>query len=416
MDFTGILVQLVYIAIFVGIALFALDQYRLWRERWVEVLRKDGRLPKPKGAAESGTNGKGELSTAAKYAIWNYMFSLFAVGGTIIGIVSGIAGYMIKDLATERAIQTALNKMQEPLSSQLDKFADANAALKVAAERINDSKTFPKAVADDLVARYPEKLRGERGSDGKNGVDGKDGKDGLPGKDGAGVAEVVAALMQSHSAALRGKDGVNGKDGKDGSPGKEGPSAAEVAAILMRSYAAELRGKDGSNGKDGVNGKDGKDGLPGKDGPSAAEVAAVLTRSYAAELRGKDGSNGKDGVNGKNGKDGLPGKDGPSAAEVATVLVMSHAAELHGRDGSNGRDGTNGNDGVNGKDGVSHDAGEIADLVFNRYREQLRGAPGKDGTNGSNGQSPKPAEVAAALWESHRDEISRQRESRKRPR
>src|SRR5438552_4316756 len=122
MDFTGILVQLAYVAIFVGIAYFAVDQYRLWRERRVEAWRKDGHLPKPKGAAESGTNGKGELSTAAKYAIWNYMFSLFAVGGTIIGIVSGIAGYMIKDLATERAIQTALNKMQEPLSSQLDKF------------------------------------------------------------------------------------------------------------------------------------------------------------------------------------------------------------------------------------------------------------------------------------------------------
>ena len=83
MDFTGILVQLAYVAIFVGIAYFAVDQYRLWRERRVEAWRKDGHLPKPKGAAESGTNGKGELSTAAKYAIWNYMFSLFAVGGTI---------------------------------------------------------------------------------------------------------------------------------------------------------------------------------------------------------------------------------------------------------------------------------------------------------------------------------------------
>src|SRR5438132_1523700 len=83
----GIVFQLAYVAIFVGIAYFAVDQYRLWRERRVEAWRKDGHLPKPKGAAESGTNGKGELSTAAKYAIWNYMFSLFAVGGTIIGIV-----------------------------------------------------------------------------------------------------------------------------------------------------------------------------------------------------------------------------------------------------------------------------------------------------------------------------------------
>jgi len=387
MDFTGILVQLAYVAIFVGIAYFAVDQYRLWRERRVEAWRKDGHLPKPKGAAESGTNGKGELSTAAKYAIWNYMFSLFAVGGTIIGIVSGIAGYMIKDLATERAIQTALNKMQEPLSSQLDKFADANAALKVAAERINDSKTFPNAVADDLVARYPEKLRGERGADGKNGVDGKDGKDGLP-----------------------------GKDGKDGLPGKDGPGVADVVATLMQSHAAALRGKDGSNGKDGVNGKDGKDGSPGKDGPSAAEVAAVLMRSYAAELRGKDGSNGKDGVNGKDGKDGLPGKDGSSVAEVTAALMMSHVAELRGKDGSTGRDGTNGKDGVNGTNGVSPDLGEIAELVVKRYRDQLRGLPGKDGTNGSNGQSPKPAEVAAALWDGHREEISRHRESRKRSR
>jgi hypothetical protein len=285
MDFSSTIIQLAYATIFFGLAYFAVDQYRLWRERQVEAWRKDGLLPQREGVADSSKDGKGELSTAAKYAIWNYMFSLFAVGGTIIGIVSGIAGYMIKDLVTERAIQNALNKMQEPLSHQLDKFADANAALKVAAERINDSKTFPRAVADDLVARYPDKVRGERGSDGKNGVDGKDGKDGVPGKDGPSVAEVTSALMKSHAAELRGKDGSNGKDG--------------------------INGKDGVPGKDGVNGKDGVS-------PERGEIAELVVKQYRDQLRGPPGENGTNGSNGQS----------PKVEDVAAALWESHSNDI----------------------------------------------------------------------------------------
>ena len=167
MNFSDPFTALAGMIIVAVIAYAVLDQYRLWRDRRVETWRKQGRLPVPAQSAGSDTNEAGELSTAAKYAIWNYMFNLLAVGGTVIGVISGVAGYMIKDLATEKAIQTALNTMQEPISKQLEKFTDADAALKVATNRVNDLKTFPRAVADDLIARYPTTLRGLQGEKGK---------------------------------------------------------------------------------------------------------------------------------------------------------------------------------------------------------------------------------------------------------
>jgi Collagen triple helix repeat (20 copies) len=436
MNFSDPFIALAGLIIVAVIAYPVIDQYRLWRDRMVETWRKQGRLPIPPQSVESDTDGSGELSTAAKYAITNYMFRLLAVGGTLIGVIAGVAGYMIKDLATERAIQAALNKMQEPLTKQLEKFTDADAALKVATNRVNDSKTFPRAVADDLIVRYPAALRGPQGEKGEKGKDGIDGKSAVS----PSAHEVAEDLLKNHLAELKPKDGSKGEAG---APGKDGrsPTADEVAAALLASPAdvKKLRGTDGSNGKDGVNGKDGlpgKDGSNGKDGatgsaglngkdgrsPTAAEVSAVLlaNSAFVAGLHGKDGTNGKDGVNGKDGapgKDGHDGKDGPpgsagingadgkspSPGDVAAVLAANPAFA----------DSARGKDGRDGKDGVSPELAGIADMVFSKYHDRLQGAPGKDGASGRDGEAAKAADVAAALWASHRDELRANNRSRR---
>jgi hypothetical protein len=428
---------------FIGIAFALADQYWLRRNRMIR--RQERGSPTTEPDIDVG----GELTTAAKYAIWNYMFSIFAVGGAVIGILvglaSGFAGYMIKDLASKSAVHAALIEIQKPLAIQSDKFATANAALKGATDRVKDEKTFPKLVGDALFADHRQELRGDpgpKGADGKNGVDGKDGKpgadavtpsidaiaealyrkygdqlrgkngldgkNGIDGKPGAdamnpSMAAIGEELFRKYGDQLRGKNGVDGKNGMDGKPGADGPSVTAVADELFKKFSAQLRGKDGSNGKDGINGKD---GAPGKDAvnPAIAVVVAELASKYRAALRGEAGAPGKD------GKDGAPGKNGPSAAEVAATLMESSAAKLHGAPGKDG------------KDGVSPEPGKIAELVASQYREQLRGpggkdgSNGKDGVNGKDGQSPKATDIAAAMWETHRQEILQSLKPRRKPR
>ena len=69
----------------------------------------------------------GTLTPGTKQAVRDYMFSIFAVGGTIATLVAGGAGYMISDLAHETALTVALTEMQKPLVKKLDELAELKA-------------------------------------------------------------------------------------------------------------------------------------------------------------------------------------------------------------------------------------------------------------------------------------------------
>lgn len=148
----GLVSVLSLIVGFAGIGYVLFDQYRhymLRRRRMVWRLARQRRSNASEAQA-LGVDSAGELTIAAKYAIWNYMFNILAVGGAVIGVLAGVAGYLIKDLAAASATQTALSKIQEPLAKQMDKIATANAALTLAAERVKDDKEFVSKVARDL--------------------------------------------------------------------------------------------------------------------------------------------------------------------------------------------------------------------------------------------------------------------------
>lgn len=55
------------------------------------------------------------LTQEARSAVRGYMLSIFAIGGPIVAIVAGVAGYMINDLAKASATAQALQDIQEPL-------------------------------------------------------------------------------------------------------------------------------------------------------------------------------------------------------------------------------------------------------------------------------------------------------------
>jgi hypothetical protein len=90
--FNSIVWTLITIGVFGGIAYVARDQYRLQRDRMIKRWDKKDNEPKSAAAAVSGIEFNGELSTSAKYAIWNYMFNILAVGGTVVGILAGLRG------------------------------------------------------------------------------------------------------------------------------------------------------------------------------------------------------------------------------------------------------------------------------------------------------------------------------------
>ncbi len=275
--------------------------------------------------AARGVTERGELTTGAKYAIWNYMFSILAVGGTIIGVMAGVAGYMINDLAKKEAIQTALDKMQTPLAKQLEKLADARAGLEIAAGKVTtdefamkiatklsseanfhkdvagvlgDAGGFQKSVADALFFNYRDKLRGDPGPAGSMGPPGQNGTNGVNGAsptaesvatqlgaDGTFANKIADALLSRYGKQLRGDPGAPGPMGPPGPPGRDGkngvngtnPSVAEVAKLLASSYRDQLRGEKGPPGKDGQNGTS----------PSAEEVARILSAQYGVQVQPK---------------------------------------------------------------------------------------------------------------------------------
>src|SRR5580704_7992692 len=107
--------DIIAICILIGLVGVLVDMYLITRRRWIRI---EELRPYYQGAPGPGVDITGDLTTGAKYAIWKYMLSMLVVGGTVIGIITGVAGYMINDLAKEKAIQAAFSQMQKPLNDQ----------------------------------------------------------------------------------------------------------------------------------------------------------------------------------------------------------------------------------------------------------------------------------------------------------
>jgi hypothetical protein len=209
---------LAILSVIVIFVIVFIDYYLMLRRTWRR--REYGQVEQPVPPVP-GLDASGELTIPAKYAIWNYMFYILGVGGVIIGIISGVAGYMIKDLAQQGATEKALAAMQEPLFKRLGELATAEAQLKAAAEKTANEASFAGVVATELATKHAAEVRG------------------LPGAPGVSpsVADVATELATEHAAEVRGLPGAPGVS----------PSVADVATELAAKHANELRGPPGRN-------------------------------------------------------------------------------------------------------------------------------------------------------------------------
>jgi hypothetical protein len=384
--FFDVIFKLIEIAVVCIAVYVAFDIYMFVRGKFESPVQ-------PQSSA-TGSEITGELTTGAKYAIWRYMFFLFGVGGAIIGVVSGVAGYMINDLAKEKAIQVALREMQKPLEERLAQFADAQSALNTAIKTVNDEK-FKTKVADtlsgdgDFQKKVAEVLNNEAFQT----------KIIKALNDEAFRANIAKVLADQHSTQLRGLAGSVGPTGPAGPAGKDGSSPtatsvavlmndaafrANVARLLADQYSNQLRGLAGPPGGAGPLGPAGPAGKDGGDGssPTAASVAQlindaafqtniakVLADQYNTQLRGPAGPPGPSGPVGPAGPVGKDGRDGangtsPSTASVAQlindgafqtniakVLADQYNTQLRGPAGLPGPAGPAGPIGPAGKDG-----------------------------------------------------------------
>ncbi len=123
----AILTTIAVVIVFFLALVAATDRYLILRRRWLFAGNE------PPSPPQAGIDVKGELTTGAKYAIWSYMFRILGIGGTIIGVISGLVGYMVNDLAKEKATQKALDEVQAPLIARLGQLENARAQLDVVA-------------------------------------------------------------------------------------------------------------------------------------------------------------------------------------------------------------------------------------------------------------------------------------------
>jgi hypothetical protein len=400
--FFDVIFKLIEIAVVCIAVYVAFDIYMFVRGKFESPVQ-------PQSSA-TGSEITGELTTGAKYAIWRYMFFLFGVGGAIIGVVSGVAGYMINDLAKEKAIQVALREMQKPLEERLAQFADAQSALNTAIKTVNDEK-FKTKVADtlsgdgDFQKKVAEVLNNEAFQTKIIKALNDEAFRANIAKvlnDEAFRANITKVLFDLYSTQIRGPAGPPGTDGTNGTSPTAASVAqsindeafrANIAKVLADQHSTQLRGLAGSVGPTGPAGPAGKDGSSPtatsvavlmNDAAFRANVARLLADQYSNQLRGLAGPPGGAGPLGPAGPAGKDGGDGSSPTAASVAQLINDAAFQ-----------TN-----------------IAKVLADQYNTQLRGPAGppgpsgpvgpagpvgKDGRDGANGTSPSTASVAQLI-------------------
>jgi hypothetical protein len=208
------------------------------------------------------------------------------------------------------------------------------------------------------------------------------GPKGDPGEAGQSVTadEVAQLLVSKHLDVLKGVPGHPGEPGAPGEPGQDADPVVVAAALAADvAFVASVKGQPGERGASGADGRDGQ-------GVSADEVVAALKSDshFVAAIKGEPGPPGDPGIPGPRGE---PGADGKSAdpAEVSALIKAdtTFVASLHGKDGA---------DGIGIKAVVQDEDLRTVELVLDNDQSVKvslpvgpsgkDGAPGRDGRNG----------------------------------
>ena len=94
----------------------------------------------------------------------------------------------------------------------------------------------PKVVAEELVVRHADKLRGEKGEPGQS-IQGPQGERG-PAGETPDPNDVAAKLYERHGQDLRGEPGVAGPEGKAGPGGPKGDPGRQGRRWIQRAIKA----------------------------------------------------------------------------------------------------------------------------------------------------------------------------------
>jgi hypothetical protein len=231
-----LLIILAYVVLLIGFVFAVVALGDSYLRRWFQ--------PEPKldrSTPIAGISATGERTSAAKYALGTYRLGIF-VTGTIVGILSGIAGYMISNLASEKAVKVALNPVQARLIERLGQFEEAKAALNTAISEVANTDKFTDKfvrsvveeawknaefrtkLANTLVVQYGEQLI--------NNADFR--------------SQLANLLATRHGDQVRGPQGDVGPPGPVGPQGDVGPA--------------------GKDGKDGVSPRRRRSGGGGQSG------------------------------------------------------------------------------------------------------------------------------------------------------
>ena len=313
-------------------------------------------------------------------------------------------------------------------------------------EQITNQNPFTESVAQDLVARYSEELRGPQGEQGIQGEQGEQGqaaneelvfellKDDFDFRD-----RVIQTLIADELEQLQGPQGPQGVQGTSGPQGIQGVSGPRgirgVEGPQGESGARGLRGERGPQGFQGERGEQGiqgDEGLRGERGPrgeqgdqgNAGDDVSVdalrillsthpqmisntvnrLVDSYLEEIQGPQGEEGVQGDRGPRGVEGPRGSEGQQGPQgiqgFQGVRGTQGPRGEQGDRGPQGPQGPRGLQGPQGPQGPETDLDSVAfllremppfydslsEVLVSNYQESLQGQQGERGERGEQGE------------------------------
>lgn len=163
-----------------------------------------------------------------------------------------------------------------------------------------------EAVAEELIAKHRDALRGEKGEPGRYDPAAHSGT--------ISIEAVAAELVAKHRDSLRGEKGEPGTNGP--TPGGGGISIDAVARELVAKHGDALRGEKGDAGPAGFRGEPGPPGPPGPKGDPGPRGP-----KGAKGDPGEPGPAGPKGDQGPAGEKGDPGKQGPAGPKGDSATV-----------------------------------------------------------------------------------------------